>query len=74
MAKKKKTSMDAPMTNEEWEVESDLRAIARATSVKKDPERMKKVKAMAAKMLEENKRKKDEAQQLIDLGQGEAID
>jgi hypothetical protein len=54
----------------DWEVDSDLRAIAQASAVKNDPERMRKVKALAKKKLDESKRKKDEAQMLIDLGQG----
>ena len=56
--------------NEEWEIERDLDAIVRANAVKKDPERMKKVQALAKKRLEANKRRRDEAQALVDMGEG----
>ena len=69
--KKRKVSMKTPMELSErnWECEEDLRAIARSEACKGDPERMKKVKALAATKLEENKRRKEEAQNMIDLGQ-----
>ena len=52
-----------------WEVEEDLRSIARANACKACPDRMKKVKALAAEKMEESKRKKEEAQEMIELGQ-----
>ncbi|MDP2734770.1 MAG: hypothetical protein Q8P12_01030 [bacterium] len=57
------------MNDERWEIERDLDAIARADAVRADPERMKKVKALARERLDESKRKKDEAEKLIALGQ-----
>ncbi|MEN6383523.1 MAG: hypothetical protein ABFC86_09790 [Rectinema sp.] len=53
---------------EDWEVERDLEAIARADAVRADPARMEKVKALAKRKLDESKRKKDEAQKMIELG------
>jgi len=53
-----------------WEIERDLEALCRADAVKKDPERMKLVKAMAKEKLEESKRKEDEARKMVDLGEG----
>ena len=57
----------------DYEVEEDLRAVARASAVQKDPERMKKVAALAKTKLEESKRKKDEAERMIDLGEGKTL-
>ncbi len=54
---------------EDWECEEDLRAVARAKAVHGDPERMKAVKALAKKKLDEYKGRKEEAQAMIDLGQ-----
>lgn len=71
MAKRKGyTTAAKPMSEEDWQIDCDLRAVAQAAAVKADPERMKKVRALAKKKLDESKRKKDEAQMLIDLGQG----
>lgn len=58
-----------PYSEERWEIERDLEAITRAVAVKADPERMKKVKAMAKEKLEENRLKKESAQQAIELAQ-----
>ena len=60
---------DVPEIVDSWEIEEDLRAIARAESIKSDPERMKKVRALAKTKLNENMRKKEETQKMIDLGQ-----
>ena len=60
---------DVPVNMDSWEIEEDLRAIARAESIKSDPERMKKVRALAKTKLNENMRKKEETQKMIDLGQ-----
>jgi len=57
------------MKETDWEVEEDLRAVARADAVRSDPDRMKKVKALAKTKLDESKRKKEEAQKMIELGQ-----
>lgn len=67
MAKKKK---DVPIGNDEWELDNDLRSLATAHGIKKDPERMKKVKAHAKKRLSESKRRKAEADHMVELGQG----
>lgn len=56
--------------DDEWEVERDLDALVRAKAVEKDPERMKKVQALAKKRLEANKRRRDEVQALVDMGEG----
>ena len=69
--KKKRKSTEAkcvPYSDEQWQIEEDLRCVARADAVKGDPERMKKVRALAKQKLDESRRKKDEAQTLIDLG------
>ena len=55
------------------DVEEDLRAVARHHAVAKDPERMKKVKTLAKQQLDENKNRRDEAQKMIDLGEGKDI-
>lgn len=56
--------------DQEWEIDRDLDAVVRARAVEKDPERMKKVKALAKKRLEDNKRRRDEMQALVDMGEG----
>lgn len=65
------------MKQEDWEkqyqIEEDLRSLARASAVKKDPDRMKEVKALAKKKIDESKRKKEEAETMIDLGEGKDI-
>lgn len=68
--KRKKAVKDYPtvMSNERWEIEEDLRCVARAEAVEADPERMKKVRALAKEKLDESRRKKDEAQRMIELG------
>ncbi len=70
--RKRKASMIQGPSNdfdERWQIEEDLRSVARADAVNADPERMKKVRALAKEKLDESKRKKDEAQKLIDLAQ-----
>ena len=57
----------------DWEIEEDLRCLARAKAVKADPERMKKVKALAKSKLDEYKRREDEAKTMVDLGEGKDI-
>lgn len=65
------------MKQEDWEkqyqIEEDLRSLARAAAVKKDPERMKEVKVLAKKKLDESKRRKDEAETMVNLGEGKDI-
>ena len=71
MAKTK--GIEPAMKEDDWEVRADLDAVARAHSVRKDLERMKKVHALAKRKLDESKRRKDEAQHMITLGKkGEA--
>lgn len=69
MAKKSTIACD-----NEWEknyqIERDFDAVCRARAVEKDPERMKKVKEMAKKKLEDNKARRDEAQAMVDMGEG----
>lgn len=67
--KKKRKTADkcCCMTSSDWEIEEDLRAVTRAEAVKADPERMKKVKALAKDKLGEYQRKKEEAQEGINL-------
>jgi hypothetical protein len=74
--KKKKASPSSsccgpsPVDTQRWEAEDDLRAFARVAAVKKDPERMARMKAMAKEKLDESKGKKAEAEVLIRMGQG----
>ncbi len=56
--KKKKSTMPVIMPSMDWEIEEDLRAVARAQAVEGDPERMKKVRAMAKKKLDESKERR----------------
>lgn len=73
---KRKKILDTTPTRfdeDHWRAEEDLRSIARAFAVKKDPERMKAVKAVAKQKLDENKRQKEEAEKMIDLGEGKDI-
>jgi len=58
------------ISSTDWEIEEDLRAVTRAEAVKADPERMKKVKALAKEKLGEYQRKKEEAQEGINLAAG----
>ncbi len=60
-------------TEDEWEIERDLDALVRAKAVEKDPARLAKVKVLAKKRLEENKRRRDAAQGLVDLGEGKTL-
>lgn len=56
-----------------YQIEEDLRAVCRAYAVNKDPKRMDEVKKLAKKKLEESKMKKDEAERMIDLGEGKDL-
>lgn len=68
MAKGKNQAIVA--CDDEWEIDRDLEAVVRAKAVEKDPERMKKVQALAKKRLEDNKRRRDAAQAMVDMGEG----
>ena len=71
MAKSKKSAKATLCcSDEQWEIERDLNAVARAAAVNKDPERMKKVQTLAREKLDESKRKKDEAEYMVSLGGG----
>ena len=66
-----KSNMAEPCCMEGWEAEEDLRAYARAQAIMKDPERMKKMQALAKTKLEENTKRLKEAETLVELGGGE---
>ena len=76
MAKIKRNRRSAiqPYNTEQWEIEEDLRCLARARAVKADPERMKKVKTLAKEKLAESKRRQDEAEYMVDLGEGKVAE
>lgn len=57
----------------DWEIERDLEALVRADAVNADPERLKKAKELAKKKLKDNKQRRDEAQALVDLGEGKNL-
>lgn len=73
--KRKGTASNALCSPCEWdyECEEDLRAVARAAAVNKDPERLAKVKKLAAQKLEENKNRLAEIQDMVDLGEGKNV-
>jgi hypothetical protein len=75
MAKGKRSTIGRPepWSEEHWKIERDLEAIIRAKAVEKDPERMKKVRAMAKQKVDEYKRQEEEAKAAIDLGEGKDI-
>lgn len=54
----------------EYETERDLDALCRAEAVKKDPKRMEACKKKAKEKLEESKRRRDEHQSMVDMGEG----
>lgn len=70
MAKDKCAVLDC---DQEWELGRDLDCLVRAKAIQKDPERFKQVQALAKKRLEENKRRRDEAQSMVDLGEGKNL-
>lgn len=74
-SKRRKHSSDiaSPYSDDQWMIEEDLRAVARAEAVRKDPAWMAKVKALAKEKLAESKRKEEEAKTMIDLGEGKDI-
>lgn len=67
MAKRKHTVED--YNPEKWQLESDVRSLARADAIKKNPDYHKKVKAHAKTMMEEHKRMRDESQAVLDMAQ-----
>jgi len=71
--KRKGTAAAMPCCDVDWEIEADMRALARAADVQKDPERLKKVKELAKQKLDESKAKRDEAQKMVDLGEGKDV-
>ena len=54
---------------DKWQLESDVRALARARAIEKDPDYHKKVKAHAKTMLDDHKRQRDESQAVIDMAE-----
>ena len=66
MAKNKNKLLDS-YDPEQWETERDLEAICRAEAINGDPERMKKVKAHAKKMLDDSKAEKAIAEKKIEM-------
>ncbi len=56
-----------------YQVEEDLRAITRAKAVESDPVRMDLCRKLAVEKLDENKRKREESQSVIDLAEGKNI-
>ena len=56
-----------PCSEDEWRLKDDVRTLARAEAIKKDPDYYKKVKTCARKMLDEQKRSRDESQAIIDM-------
>ena len=71
--KRKGTASCEPCCNYDWECEEDLRSLARAKAVESDPARMEKVKKLAASKLDEYERRREEAQAMVDLGNGKNI-
>ena len=47
MATKRRNSLAAPMYNEDYQCEDDLRTLIRTEEIEKDPKRFAKVKALA---------------------------
>ena len=59
--------IDVGNYGEYGQIERDLEAITRARAVEADPKRMKKVKKLAADKLEESKRRREDAEQMLSL-------
>jgi len=74
--KKKKSTNDYPVPScddswsKRYEIEQDLNALCRADAVKADPARMDLCRKMAKEKLDESKRKKEEAQAMIEMAAG----
>ncbi len=47
----KKTDAAVPSTDDTWQAQSDLRTLAEARAIKKDPERLKRAQAEAQKQM-----------------------
>jgi hypothetical protein len=58
-----------PIGNDDWEAQEDVRTMARAHAIKKDPARHKRMKHHAKKMLSESMSRKHEADQMVKMGQ-----
>jgi hypothetical protein len=61
---------DSVKSQQRWEAEDDLRALARAKACREDPERMKRACDLAKEKLDESKAKAEEAAMLIKMGEG----
>lgn len=62
----KKSPMD---WEEKYQLDSDVRTLARANAIMKDPDHHKKVKNHAKTMMEESKRQRDEHQAVVDMAE-----
>lgn len=51
MAKNRKMAASIAAAEDSWQVEDDLRTLARAEEIQKDPKRMAKVTALAKKKM-----------------------
>lgn len=58
----------SPHTPKDWQAELDLSTIMEACKIRKDPKRMKAVKAMAKKM---KSKKVDELTEMNEIAEGE---
>jgi hypothetical protein len=56
-----------------WEIESDLEALCRAEAVRKDPKRMEACRKLAKEKLEESKKRRDQLQSMVDMGEGKSL-
>ena len=68
---KKKNKMVDEMGD--WEMDSNLRAIAKSKALEQNPEMMKKIRAYAKDKLAEHKHKRYEADAAIELGTREDV-
>ena len=57
--------VDSP---DRWQLDSDVRSMARAHAIKKDPAHHAKVKAHAKTMMAESKRTRDEHAAIVSMG------
>lgn len=55
--------VSAPTTNDDWQIEEDLRTLCKAEEIKKDPARMRKCQEMA-------KKKQTEMNGVMGMGKG----
>lgn len=58
---------ESPRGEDHWEKEQDVRALARAHAIKKDPERHKKALAHAKTMKDEHEARMKESKAIVDM-------